>query len=194
MSELESSGLLTRDAPEPESASHDGPQPSDATVKPQDSNLTPIASSQQADSQDAAEPNLAAAIVDAVTNDTVEVQKEQQGNAEEQGAQQDMADASEPAAADDAGEEGGEAAEQRVLGDLEGAPSWKEVRPTAAHQGCKGLWLPRFLFYVSSKANSRPVPDQHAEPMLRIGHCAISRSCRYCACQQFTLAYLTSVK
>ena len=142
MSELESSGLLTRDAPEPESASRDESQPSDAAAKPEDGTLTPVANSQQAGGQDAAEPNLAAAIVDAVTNDTVEVLMEQQDNAEVQEEQQGMTDASEAEAADGAGEEGGEAAEQRVLGDLEGAPSWKEVRPTAAHHDCKSFWVP----------------------------------------------------
>lgn len=124
MSELESSGLLDK---EPE---HAGPpnDPSRAPTQdptPRTSILsdthTPDGSASPSTGvdpagQEAAESNLAATIVNAVTDDQAEVPK--QGDAPEQHA----ADASGAVAASS------EAAEQRVLGDLEGAPTWREVR------------------------------------------------------------------
>ena len=106
MSELESSGLLEREA----APSLDA----DATADPQ------LAAT--------SEPNLAAAIVDAVNDDTAAVPQ-----------QQDLSDLPEQAAAVLANADAApsEPAEQRVLGDLEGAPTWREVLP---------LFLPLCIF------------------------------------------------
>lgn len=98
MSELESSGLLEREAaPSPDA---------DAKADPQLATMP--------------EPNLAAAIVDAVNDDTAAVPQ-----------QQDLSSLPEQAAAVlvNADAAPGEPAEQRVLGDLEGAPTWQEVLP-----------------------------------------------------------------
>ena len=96
MSELESSGLLEREAaPSPDADTKADPQL--ATTS---------------------EPNLAAAIVDAVNDDTAAVPQ-----------QQDLSDLPEQAAAGLANADAApsEPAEQRVLGDLDGAPTWREV-------------------------------------------------------------------
>lgn len=101
MSELESSGLLEREAaPSPDA---------DAKADPQLATTS--------------EPNLAAAIVDAVNDDTAAVPQ-----------QQDLSDLPEQAAAVLANADATptEPAEQRVLGDLEGAPTWREVMDMAS--------------------------------------------------------------
>lgn len=98
MSELESSGLLERDAaPSPDA---------DAKTDPQLATTS--------------EPNLAAAVVDAVNDDTAAVPQ-----------QQDLSSLPEQAAAVLANADAApsEPAEQRVLGDLDGAPTWREVLP-----------------------------------------------------------------
>ena len=116
MSELESSGLLETQPAQPAaatatdtpplSASHDSGRPDPGTS--------------WASGSVSAEANLAALIVHAVTNDQAELSTQLEGNGQ---PEQQPADAAATA-------EGGnddEPAEQRVLGDLDGAPTWREV-------------------------------------------------------------------
>ena len=122
MSELESSGLLDK---EPEQTSPLSPprvptqDPTPSTSTLDDAHMPDGSASPSTgvgpDGHEAAEANLAATIVNAVTDNQPEVPK--QSGAPEQ----HRADAAGAAAA------GSEAAEQRVLGDLEGAPTWREV-------------------------------------------------------------------
>lgn len=122
MSELESSGLLDKEpeqaAPHsPPSAPTQDPTPSTSTLV---NTHTPDGSASPSTGvgsggQDAAEANLAATIVNAVTDGQAEVPK--QNDVPEQHAE----DAADAVAASS------ETAEQRVLGDLEGAPTWREV-------------------------------------------------------------------
>lgn len=112
MSELESSGLLERDSAQ----------------KPAQDTLPHGTDTEQADSRISTSPkpqtaseaqlSLAAAIVDAVNDDTAEVPKQQDLSSlpEQEATSLANADAS-PS----------EPAEQRVLGNLEGAPTWREV-------------------------------------------------------------------
>ncbi len=112
MSELESSGLLERDSA----------QNSDQDTLPHGTNTaqadSSISTSPKPQTASEAQPSLAAAIVDAVNDDTAEVPKQQDLSSlpEQEAASLANADAS-PS----------EPAEQRVLGDLEGAPTWREV-------------------------------------------------------------------
>ena len=112
MSELESSGLLERDSA----------QNSDQDTLPHGTNTVQadsgISTSSKPQTASEAQPSLAAAIADAVNDDTAEVPKQQDLSSlpEQEAASLANADAS-PS----------EPAEQRVLGDLEGAPTWREV-------------------------------------------------------------------
>ncbi len=112
MSELESSGLLERDSA----------QNSDQDTLPHGTNTaqadSSISTSPKPQTASEAQSSLAAAIVDAVNDDTAEVPKQQDLSSlpEQEAASLANADAS-PS----------EPAEQRVLGDLEGAPTWREV-------------------------------------------------------------------
>lgn len=122
MSELESSGLLDRESDQPDpQLSTDGPAISTthATARPSATTAQPAGSEQASNA--AAEPNLAATIVNAVTDDQLEapMQKTEANGLPEQ----QPGNASDAAGAADSSE----AAEQRVLGDLEGAPTWREV-------------------------------------------------------------------
>ncbi|DBA73897.1 TPA: hypothetical protein ACH3X2_009548 [Trebouxia sp. C0005] len=117
MSELESSGLLERDSAQ----------------KPAQDTLPHGTDTEQADSRISTSPkpqtaseaqlSLAAAIVDAVNDDTAEVPKQQDLSSlpEQEATSLANADAS-PS----------EPAEQRVLGNLEGAPTWREVMDMAS--------------------------------------------------------------
>lgn len=112
MSELESSGLLERDSAQisdQETLSH-------STNTAQADNG--ISTSPKPQTASEAQPSLTAAIVDAVNDDTAEVPKQQDLSSlpDQEAASSANADAS-PS----------EPAEQRVLGDLEGAPTWREV-------------------------------------------------------------------
>ena len=122
MSELESSGLLEREPHQPASQpSMDAP----ATTTTDAAARASASATQSADSEQAstpvAEPNLAATIVSAVTDD--------QAEAPLQTPEADSLSEQQPANASDAAgdAENSEVAEQRVLGDLEGAPTWREV-------------------------------------------------------------------
>ena len=121
MSELESSGLLDKESEQaatqnPASAPTQEPNPSTSTLA--DTHMPSGSASQSAgvdsDAQEATEANLAATIVNAVTDGQAEAKR---GDTPEQ----HTADAADDVAASS------EAAEQRVLGDLEGAPTWREV-------------------------------------------------------------------
>ena len=112
MSELESSGLLERDSaqnPAQDTVSH-GKNTAQADSS--------ISTSPKPQTAPEAQPSLAAAIVDAVNDDTAAVPKQQDLSSlpDQEAASLANADAS-PS----------EPAEQRVLGDLEGAPTWREV-------------------------------------------------------------------
>lgn len=122
MSELESSGLLDKDSEQTAtqntaSAPTQDPNPSTSTLT--DTHMPSGSTSQSpevdSDAQEATEANLAATIVNAVTDGQAEVPK--QNDVPEQHAE----DAADAVAASS------ETAEQRVLGDLEGAPTWREV-------------------------------------------------------------------
>ena len=121
MSELESSGLLDKDSEQTAtqntaSAPTQDPNPSTSTLT--DTHMPSGSTSQSpevdSDAQEATEANLAATIVNAVTDGQAEAKR---GDTPEQ----HTADAADDVAASS------EAAEQRVLGDLEGAPTWREV-------------------------------------------------------------------
>jgi len=112
MSELESSGLLERDSAQ---------QPAQDTVSHSTNTAqadSGISTSPEPQNVSEAQPSLAAAIVDAVNDNAAEVPKQQDFSSlpEQEAALLANAEAS-PS----------EPAEQRVLGDLEGAPSWHEV-------------------------------------------------------------------
>ena len=112
MSELESSGLLERDSAQ---NSAQDTLPHGTNTAQADSGISTSTKPQAASE---AQPSLAAAIVDAVNDDTAEVPKQQDLSSlpEHEATSLANADAS-PS----------EPAEQRVLGDLEGAPTWREV-------------------------------------------------------------------
>ncbi len=117
MSELESSGLLERDSAQP--PAHDGTEPATKTDPSTDTSAR-LQDGQQDNAT--AEPNLAAAIVDAVNDVTAAAPK-----------QQDLSSLSEQDAAvlANADVAPSEPAEQRVLGDMDGAPGWCEVRSSS---------------------------------------------------------------
>lgn len=125
MSELESSGLLNKEPSHPAAptAPTEGPN---LSITPgahtSDGSSSPSSVAEQP-THNTAEPeaNLAATIVSAVTDDQGEVvgQEEEAGKVPEQ----QTAEVSGVAVAGSS-----EPAEQRVLGDLEGAPTWREVR------------------------------------------------------------------
>lgn len=112
MSELESSGLLERDSAQ--NPAHGTLSHGKNTAQADSS----ISTSPKPQTAPEAQPSLAAAIVDAVNDDTAAVPKQQDLSSlpDQEAASLANADAS-PS----------EAAEQRVLGDLEGAPTWREV-------------------------------------------------------------------
>ena len=136
MSELESSGLLDKESeqPAPSAGPTQGPTPSTSTptvTVTSDGSTSPSSGSKQQAEPNAAEANLAAKIVNAVTDDQVEVPMH--GEASDVPEQQ-TADASAAAvatataaAAATATAASHEPAEQRVLGDLDGASTWREV-------------------------------------------------------------------
>ena len=122
MSELESSGLLDKEPEQsvPSNPPTQGPNPSTSTpvdMHTPDDSTSPSTGISPA-GQETAEASLAATIVSAVTDDQAEVPKQGEGG---DALEQQTAGASGPAAASN------EAAEQRVLGELEGAPTWHEV-------------------------------------------------------------------
>ncbi len=112
MSELESSGLLERDSA----------QNSDQDTLSRGVNTAQadggIRTSPMPQTASEAQPSLAAAIVDAVNDDTAEVPKQQDLSSLPDQEAKSLANA---------GASPSEPAEQRVLGDLEGAPTWREV-------------------------------------------------------------------
>ena len=117
LSELESSGLLDKSSPQP--VAQDASQPASAS-SPSNPGFEPASSPEPGPHTTAPEPNLAAAIVSAVTEDASAVPQQQDApdlpNQEAEGGVDAGADAV-----------AGEPAEQRVLGALEGAPTWREV-------------------------------------------------------------------
>ena len=122
MSELESSGLLDKEPEQgvPSNAPTQGPNPSTSTpvdMHTPDDSASPSTVVLPA-GQETAEASPAATIVSAVTDDQAEVPRQGEGG---EGPEQQTAGASGAAAASN------EAAEQRVLGELEGAPTWHEV-------------------------------------------------------------------
>ncbi len=112
MSELESSGLLERDSAQ--KAAQDTSSHGTNTAQADSG----ISTSPKPQTASEAQTSLAAAIVDAVNDDTAEVPKQQDLSSlpDQEATSLANADAS-PS----------EPAEQRVLGDLEGAPTWREV-------------------------------------------------------------------
>lgn len=122
MSELESSGLLDKEPEQsaPSNTPTQGPSPSTSTpldTHTPDDSASPSTGIPPA-GQETAETSLAATIVSAVTDDQAEVPMQGEGG---DVPEQHTAGASGAAAASS------EAAEQRVLGELEGAPTWHEV-------------------------------------------------------------------
>ena len=116
MSELQSSGLLEKDAAQ--AAEQTGTAGKGAMADPGSAtSRSPELHSSQ-NGTPTAEPNLAAAIVDAVTDDSAGV-PEQQSLSSLPNQEVDVSA--------DADGSVSEPAEQRVLGDLKGAPTWREV-------------------------------------------------------------------
>ncbi|DBB04500.1 TPA: hypothetical protein ACH3X1_012595 [Trebouxia sp. C0004] len=117
MSELESSGLLERDSaqePAQDTLSH-GTNTAQAD--------SGISTSQKPQTASSSQPSLAAAIIDAVNDNTAEVPKQQDLSSLPEQETTSLANANASP---------GEPAEQRVLGDLEGAPTWREVMDMAS--------------------------------------------------------------
>lgn len=116
MSELESSGLLDKDSPQPPGPMEEHTASAAPETHTSGGSSSPSSGAEQPGPQSAeAEANLAATIVKAVTDDQGEVvRQEEAGKVLEQHPSEASGLVSEPA-------------EQRVLGDLQGAPTWREV-------------------------------------------------------------------
>lgn len=136
MSELESSGLLDKEPEQgaPSKPPTPGPAPSTSST-PLDMHSPDVSTGLLPAGQETAETSLAATIVSAVTDEQGGVPKQGQGF---DAPEQQTAGASGAAAASN------EAAEQRVLGELEGAPTWHEV-----------LMLPILLHACTRKETKR---------------------------------------